>query len=63
MYISKVVDNGFVYNVPEKEGMIISVGRVDAADVYVNGKLTTVFTAKKKTGIKVDDVLEEADNQ
>ena len=63
LYISKVVDNGFVYNVPEKEGMIISVGRVDAADVYVNGKLTTVFTAKKKTGIKVDDVLEEADNQ
>ena len=63
LYISKVVDNGFVYNVPEKEGMIISVGRVDAADVYVNGKLTTVFTAKKKTGIKVDDVLEKADNQ
>lgn len=63
LYISKVVDNGFVYNVPEKEGMIISVGRVDAADVYVNGKLTTVFTAKKKTGIKVDDILEEADNQ
>ena len=63
LYISKVVNSGFVYNVPEKEGMIISVGRFDAADVYVNGKLTTVFTAKKKTGIKVDDVLEEADNR
>ena len=42
--------------------MIISVGRVDAADVYVNGKLTTVFTANKKTGISVDDLLKSANH-
>lgn len=62
LYISKVVQDGFTYNVPNKEGMIISVGRVDAADVYVNGKLTTVFTANKKTGISVDDLLKSANH-
>lgn len=62
LYISKVVQDGFTYNVPNKEGMIISVGRVDAADVYVNGKRTTVFTANKKTGISVDDLLKSANH-
>lgn len=62
LYISKVVQAGYTYNVPDKEGMIISAGRYDAVDVYVNGKLTPVFTANKKTGIKVDEVLEQAEN-
>lgn len=62
LYISKVVQGGFTYNVPEEEGMIISIGRYDAADVYVNGKLTPVFTANKKTGISVDDLLKAANH-
>lgn len=62
LYLSKVVQGGFTYNVPEEEGMIISIGRYDAADVYVNGKLTPVFTANKKTGISVDDLLKAANH-
>ncbi len=62
LYISKVVDKGFTYRVPDEPGMIISIGRYDAADVYVNGKLTPVFTAGKKTGIKVDSLLEAANH-
>ncbi len=62
LYISKVVQDGFTYNVPDEKGMIISAGRYDAVDVYVDGKLTTVFTEKKKTGISVDKLLETAEN-
>ncbi len=63
LYISKVVEPGFVYNVPDEKGMIISAGRVDAVDVFVNGKLMkNVFTVNKKTGISVDNLLQSADN-
>lgn len=63
LYISKVVDDGFTYNVPEDAGMTISLGRFDAADVYVNGKLEpNVFTANKKTGISVDGLLNSANH-
>ena len=63
LYISKVVEPGFVYNVPDEPGMTISAGRVDAVEVYVNGNLIKeVFTANKKTGISVDNLLENTDN-
>lgn len=63
LYISKVVQPGFVYNVPNDEDMTISAGRIDAVEVYVKGKLVPdVFTSDKKTGISVDNLLEKADN-
>ena len=63
LYISKVVEPGFVYNVPNEPDMTISAGRVDAVEVYVNGNLIKeVFTANKKTGISVDNLLENTDN-
>ena len=54
---------GYEDNTPIKEQVSFDVFYDKALDVYVNGKLTPVFTAGKKTGIKVDDVLEKADNQ
>lgn len=62
LYISKVVEAGYTYNVPDAKGMIISAGRYDAVDVYVFGKKTPVFTADKKTGIKVDEIIDKALN-
>ena len=62
LYISKVLHAGDVYDVPAGGGMIISIGRADGADVFIDGKLTEVFKPTKKTGIALDPFLEAANH-
>ncbi len=57
LYISKVLQAGDTYNVPEGKGMILSVGKVDGVNVYINGTLTKVARAGKKTNIALDAFL------
>lgn len=58
LYLSKVLKEGDTYTVPENgRGMILSVGRPSAAEVYIDGKLTTVATPAKKTNIALDKFL------
>lgn len=58
LWISKVLQPGSSYSVPAGEGKILSVGRADAVEVLVDGKVTPVVTANKKTGIELDKFLE-----
>ena len=60
LYISKVLHEGDEYVVPEGgKGMILSVGKIEGADVYINGKLTKVAKPNKKTNIALDPFLAE----
>ena len=62
LYVSKEFKKGDYYKVPEFPNMILSIGRVEGADVYVNGKLTPVFTNFKKMNVSVDKFLENAEH-
>ena len=62
LYISKVLHDGDVYEVPAGEGMILSVGRAEGADVFIDGKLTEVVKPAKKTGIALDPFLAPANH-
>ena len=58
LWLSKVLNAGDSYQVPAGEGTILSVGRFDAVDVEIDGKVVpNVFTAGKKTGIALDKYL------
>ncbi len=58
LYISKVLNKGDVYKVPEGKGMILSFGKSNGANVYINGKLTKIVKPEKKTNIALDPFLE-----
>lgn len=58
LYISKVLQEGSEYTVPDGRGKILSVGKYDGVNVYVNGKLTTVARPNKKTNIALDKFLD-----
>ncbi len=61
LYISKVLKPGAEYVVPEGgRGMILSVGKIEGAEVYVNGKLTPVAKPGKKTNIALDPFIAAA---
>lgn len=57
LYISKVLQPGMTYTVPEGPGMILSVGKVNGVDVMVNGVVTPVVKAGKKTNIALDPYI------
>lgn len=57
LYLSKVLQPGDRYTVPEVKGMILSAGKVDGVNVYINGKLTPVFTNTKKMNVSLDKFL------
>lgn len=58
LWLSKVLQAGDSYQVPAGEGTILSVGRFDAVDVEIDGKIVpNVFTAGKKTGVSLDKYL------
>ena len=62
LYLSKVLKEGDTYTLPEGgHGMLLSLGKLDGADVYINGKLTTVATPAKRMNISMDKFL-NADN-
>lgn len=61
LYISKVLKPGVEYVVPDGgKGMILSIGKIDGAEVYINGKLTKVTRPNKKTNIALDPFLAKA---
>jgi len=60
VYISKIVNEGFEYEIPNKPGMILSVGRYYNTDVYIDGKLTKVATKRRQTNIELDKFLNKA---
>ncbi len=60
LYLSKVLMPGDSYTVPEGNGMILSSGKVDGVDVYINGVLTQVFTNHKKMNVALDKFLKPA---
>lgn len=62
LYISKVLRNGESYVVPAGKGMILSVGRFEGTEVLVDGKITPVVTADKKTNIELDKFLDAANH-
>ena len=59
IYVRGIMNKGFEYEVPNKPGIILSIGRYYNADVYIDGKLTTVATEHKRTGISLDNYLPE----
>lgn len=58
LYLSKVLNEGDTYTVPEGKGMILSVGKYEGVDVFVNGKQTDVVKPNKKMNISLDKYLE-----
>ncbi len=58
LYLSKVLNEGDSYTVPEGKGMVLSVGKYDGVDVFVNGKQTEVVKPNKKMNISLDQYLE-----
>ncbi len=57
VYISKIVNAGFTFEVPNKSGLIFSVGRYHNVDVFIDGKLTEVATKRRQTQISLDKFL------
>lgn len=57
LYISKVLQPGDIYKVPEGPGMIFSAGKPDGVEVLINGVVTPVVTAAKKTNIPLDKFI------
>lgn len=54
LYISKVLKPGMTYTVPQGEGMILSVGKVNGVEVLINGVVTSVVKPNKKMNIALD---------
>lgn len=57
VYDTGIKPKGYVYNVPDKTGLILSVGRYYNVDVYIDGQLTKVAGPRKQTGIAIDKFL------
>ena len=57
LYLSKVLQPGETYTVPEGPGMILSVGKPEGVKVYVNGTETAVVRQNKKMNIALDEFL------
>lgn len=60
LYISKVLNEGDQYVIPEGEGMILSVGRYDGVDVFVGEEKVDIISPNKKTNINLKRALENA---
>ena len=55
LYLSKILQPGDTYLVPNKEDMILSAGHPNGLEVFVNGTLTQVVTPQKKMNIDLND--------
>lgn len=58
LYISKVLQPGDSYRIPEGKGMILSVGKSEGVETFVDGKATEIVKPTKKMGIALDKYLE-----
>jgi hypothetical protein len=57
LFLSKVLQPGETYKVPEGEGKILSVGKHDGVNIYVNGVLTNIVRPQKKMNILLDKYI------
>lgn len=57
LYLSKVLQPGDLYKVPEGKGKVLSVGKYDGINVYINGVLTNVVRPQKKMNIYLDKFI------
>lgn len=57
VYITGIYDKGFEYKVPDKAGLIFSVGKEHNVDVYLNGELIKITRPQKQTRISLDKYL------
>ena len=57
--LAKVYHKGFEYEIPYNDDLEISVGKHGNVKFYIDGKPTTVATAKKQLKIKLDKFLEK----
>ena len=62
VYFNKVMRPGESYRVPEGKGMILSAGKYNGVEVYVNGRLTPVIQPNKKMNIALDPFVEAAEH-
>ena len=61
IYFNKVMHPGESYVVPEGKGMVLSAGKYDGVEVYINGRLTEVVKPNKKMNIALDPFVEAAE--
>lgn len=57
LYISKVLQPGASYTLPNDKGLILSVGKLGGVNVYVNGKKTDIARIGRKMNIDIDSYL------
>lgn len=59
LFLSKVLQPGEFYKVPDGAGKILSVGKHDGVNVYINGVLTNVIRPQKKMNISLDKYINQ----
>ena len=57
LYLSKVLKAGDSYMLPDDKGLILSVGKRDGVNVYVNGVKTDIAHTGRKMNIDIDSYL------
>ena len=57
IYFEKLVQNGFVYEVPNEKGIVITIGRPFNADVLIDGEIKVFTTERKPVHINLDEYL------
>ena len=57
LFLSKVLQPGETYKIPEGEGKVLSVGKHDGVNIYVNGVLTNIVRPQKKMNISLDKYI------
>ncbi len=57
IYISKILKVGDTYRLPDTKGLILSSGKYEGVEVYINGKLTPVIKPNRKMRISLDKFL------
>lgn len=58
LYISKVLQPGDSYMIPEGKGMLLSVGKSEGVETFVDGKAIEIVKPTKKMGIALDTFLD-----
>lgn len=57
IYITGIYQKGFEYEVPNKSGLIFSVGKQQNVDVFLDGELIKITRPQKQTKISLDEYL------
>lgn len=57
LFVSKVYDNGFEFNIPNQKGLRITVGRPHNVKFMLNGQEIPVVSVMKRKNVKLDEFL------